>query len=97
MPCFEHWGTLSIGDALLAILAIDVVGVARGWKLLDHWGHLGGAAAGAAWARFGDDVWKASLKGAERMRAWEKEEAERRRKRRDRERRRRREEEQRRR
>ena len=90
VPFFEGLGNISIGEALLAILALDVVGVARGWRRLDHWGHLGGAAAGAAWAGFGDEIWKSSLRGAERMRAWAKglrEETER--KRRERERRRR--------
>ena len=69
----------------------------RGWKRLDHWGHLGGAAAGAAWSRWGDQAWRASLREAERLRAWvreareedEKRRRERERKRREVERRRR--------
>lgn len=90
VPFFEGLGNISIGEALLAILALDAVGVARGWRRLDHWGHLGGAAAGAAWASFGGEIWRSSLRGAEGMRAWARgarEEAER--KRRERERRRR--------
>ena len=57
----------------MGILTIDVVGVLRGWRRLDHWGHLGGAAAGAAWGSFGDDIWRESLLGAERMRVAVKE------------------------
>ena len=68
----------------------------RGWRRLDHWGHLGGAAAGAAWAGLGGEkIWRASFKGAERLRSWVREEEEagrmRKREREERERRRRRE------
>ena len=92
VPFFEGLGNYSIAQALLAILAVDVVGVLRGWRRLDHWGHLGGAAAGAAWGTggLGDDVWRASLRGAERLRAWarrSREEAERKRRERERQRR----------
>lgn len=73
VPFLESLGNLSIGDALLAILALDVVGVLRVWRRLDHWGHLGGAAAGAAWARGGGDLWQASLREAERLRGWVRE------------------------
>lgn len=69
IPLLESLGNLSIGDAFLAILSLDVIGVLRGWRRLDHWGHLGGAAAGAAWAKGGAEIWQGSLREAERLRA----------------------------
>lgn len=39
------------------LVLMDVVGALRGWKMLDHWAHLGGAAFGAMYWRYGSDMW----------------------------------------
>lgn len=31
------------------MVAVDAVGLLRGWRMFDHAAHLAGAAAGAAW------------------------------------------------
>ncbi|KAI0050966.1 hypothetical protein FA95DRAFT_1676293 [Auriscalpium vulgare] len=45
-----QWG---LGVALLA----DVVGAMAGWRRLDHWAHLGGAAFGALYYAYGMQRW----------------------------------------
>lgn len=37
---------ISIGLATGGMVALDVVGLLRGWRLFDHSAHLGGAVAG---------------------------------------------------
>lgn len=34
------------GSALVAAIGFEALGVLLGWRMLDHWGHLGGAAFG---------------------------------------------------
>lgn len=34
------------GDAIFGILALDMLGILLGWKMLDHAAHLGGALFG---------------------------------------------------
>lgn len=57
---------LPIGAATGALVALDVVGLVRGWRMFDHAAHLAGAAAGAGYWAFGHDAF-------ERLRAmmWE--------------------------
>ncbi|KAH8111059.1 hypothetical protein DFH11DRAFT_1616741 [Phellopilus nigrolimitatus] len=39
------------------MVALDVIGILRGWRLFDHWAHLGGAAFGAIYYKYGPDFW----------------------------------------
>lgn len=78
---------LRLADAVGALVAVDVLGAAAGWRVLDHWGHLGGAAAGWAYARWGGSAWAwahsaaATARAArDRGEAWLEERARRRRK-----------------
>ncbi|EEB89068.1 hypothetical protein MPER_12885, partial [Moniliophthora perniciosa FA553] len=34
-----------------------IIGIARGWRMFDHWAHLGGAAFGAAYYAYGPKLW----------------------------------------
>lgn len=45
-------------SALIAIMALDTLGLIMGWKVLDHAGHLGGALFGVWYAYYGKDLWK---------------------------------------
>ncbi|KAI9457180.1 hypothetical protein HD554DRAFT_2143408 [Boletus coccyginus] len=45
--------TAGVGALVLA----DVVGVLRGWKLFDHYAHLGGAAFGVLYYAHGEEFW----------------------------------------
>ncbi|KAG8904377.1 hypothetical protein FRC00_014003 [Tulasnella sp. 408] len=36
-----------IGAAVSGMVALDILGIIRGWQMFDHWAHLGGAAFGA--------------------------------------------------
>ncbi|KAH9921686.1 uncharacterized protein BXZ73DRAFT_51640 [Epithele typhae] len=47
--------TMSTG--VCGMVALDVIGVLRGWRFLDHYAHLGGAAFGAFWWWIGPDFW----------------------------------------
>ncbi|POY71850.1 hypothetical protein BMF94_5211 [Rhodotorula taiwanensis] len=40
---------IPIGVAASALVAVDIVGLLRGWRMFDHAAHLAGAAMGAAW------------------------------------------------
>ncbi|KAK0199259.1 hypothetical protein DFS33DRAFT_1388842 [Desarmillaria ectypa] len=40
-----------------ALLALDVLGVIRGWRFFDHFAHLGGATFGVAYYTFGPTFW----------------------------------------
>jgi rhomboid-like protein len=47
----------SIQTGVGALVAMDVIGALRGWRLFDHWAHLGGAAFGALYWRYGAYIW----------------------------------------
>ncbi|KDQ50761.1 hypothetical protein JAAARDRAFT_185971 [Jaapia argillacea MUCL 33604] len=50
------------------LVLMDVVGVLRGWRMFDHWAHLGGAAFGALYFVYGPRFWdsmRATTKHAE--------------------------------
>ncbi|KAN0088917.1 hypothetical protein V8E55_005974 [Tylopilus felleus] len=49
--------SVSITTGVGALVLADIVGVLRGWKLFDHYAHLGGAAFGALYYAYGDEVW----------------------------------------
>ncbi|KAF8587882.1 hypothetical protein K439DRAFT_1337029, partial [Ramaria rubella] len=40
------------------LVAIDVLGIIRGWRFFDHWAHLGGAMFGALYYAFGPRIWE---------------------------------------
>ncbi|KAK9812858.1 hypothetical protein WJX72_004806 [[Myrmecia] bisecta] len=43
---------------LRSFVALDVVGALRGWRFLDHYGHLGGAMFGLLYAKYGEQyIW----------------------------------------
>ncbi|CEH12907.1 Integral membrane protease of the rhomboid family involved in different forms of regulated intramembrane proteolysis [Ceraceosorus bombacis] len=47
-----------IAQGVLGLVALDVVGVLRGWRMFDHWAHLGGAAFGYLYFKHGNDLWE---------------------------------------
>lgn len=49
---------LPLSTALPVLIAIDAVGLARGWMVLDHAAHLGGAALGWIGYRYSQLGWK---------------------------------------
>ncbi|KAF9461537.1 hypothetical protein BDZ94DRAFT_1196100 [Collybia nuda] len=50
-PISIQWG---VGGLVL----MDIVGILRGWRYLDHWAHLGGAAFGVAYYAYGPAFWR---------------------------------------
>ncbi|OBZ66851.1 Presenilins-associated rhomboid-like protein, mitochondrial [Grifola frondosa] len=40
-----------------ALVAVDILGALRGWKIFDHWAHLGGAAFGMFYYAYGPHIW----------------------------------------
>lgn len=48
---------LDIQTAVVGLVALDMVGIMRGWRVIDHWAHLGGAAFGAAYYAYGPKLW----------------------------------------
>jgi rhomboid-like protein len=49
--------TLPIKWGVVGLVAMDITGIVRGWRVLDHYGHLSGAAFGAAYFFAGPYVW----------------------------------------
>ncbi|KAF8127362.1 hypothetical protein EV363DRAFT_1515011, partial [Boletus edulis] len=49
--------SMSITTGVGALVLADIVGVLRGWKLFDHYAHLGGATFGALYYACGDEFW----------------------------------------
>lgn len=45
----------SAGNAIQAIMALDVAGIIFRWKLFDHAAHLGGACVGIFWSYYGQN------------------------------------------
>jgi len=39
------------------MVALDAIGIIRGWRMFDHWAHLGGAAFGALYWMYGPPIW----------------------------------------
>ncbi|KAF5353070.1 hypothetical protein D9758_008762 [Tetrapyrgos nigripes] len=48
---------IDIQTGVGALVLLDVVGALRGWRILDHWAHLGGAAFGAMYWYCGPELW----------------------------------------
>ncbi|KAI8996623.1 hypothetical protein BD414DRAFT_409158 [Trametes punicea] len=51
------WFPINIWTGFCTLLSIDLLGVIRGWKIFDHYAHLGGAAFGAFWYAYGAKIW----------------------------------------
>ncbi|KAH9893560.1 hypothetical protein C8Q73DRAFT_761601 [Cubamyces lactineus] len=51
------WYPINIQTGVGALLALDLIGAWRGWKIFDHFAHLGGAAFGAFWYAYGAKIW----------------------------------------
>ncbi|TKA55194.1 hypothetical protein B0A53_02164 [Rhodotorula sp. CCFEE 5036] len=49
---------IPIGLATSALVAVDVIGLVRGWRMFDHAAHLAGAAMGAGWYFAGHAVFE---------------------------------------
>ncbi|KZT07405.1 uncharacterized protein LAESUDRAFT_651213 [Laetiporus sulphureus 93-53] len=49
---------IPISFALCALLAFDFAGVIYGWRVFNHWAHLGGAAFGALYYEYGPEIWE---------------------------------------
>jgi rhomboid-like protein len=48
---------ISIQTGVSALVVMDIIGALRGWRIFDHWAHLGGAAFGALYWRYGAHFW----------------------------------------
>ncbi|KAI0741359.1 hypothetical protein C8Q80DRAFT_1110950 [Daedaleopsis nitida] len=53
------WFPINIQTGFFAILALDTVGILRGWRFFDHYAHIGGALFGMFWYKYGADIWYA--------------------------------------
>lgn len=54
---FPPFFPIPITAGVGGIILLDIVGVIRGWKLFDHYAHLGGAAFGALYYYYGTSWW----------------------------------------
>ncbi|THH11871.1 hypothetical protein EW146_g7905 [Bondarzewia mesenterica] len=54
---FPPTGSIPIEYGVGALVLLDIVGALRGWRLFDHFAHLGGAAFGAAYYAYGMRFW----------------------------------------
>ncbi|KAI0709663.1 hypothetical protein C8T65DRAFT_808032 [Cerioporus squamosus] len=51
------WYSFNIQTGFVALVAIDVLGVVRGWTSFGHFVHLGGALFGVFWFKYGTEIW----------------------------------------
>ncbi|KAG6832660.1 hypothetical protein H0H87_000842 [Tephrocybe sp. NHM501043] len=49
---------IDIQTGVGALVLLDIIGATRGWRMFDHWAHLGGAAFGAAYYCYGPAFWQ---------------------------------------
>lgn len=49
---------IAMSTLLPCMMGLDAVGALLRWRVLDHWGHLGGAAFGVAYATVGLGLWE---------------------------------------
>ncbi|KAG6907136.1 hypothetical protein DXG01_010355 [Tephrocybe rancida] len=49
---------IDIQTGVGALVLLDIIGAARGWRFFDHWAHLGGAAFGVAYYCYGPAFWQ---------------------------------------
>ncbi|KAK7060831.1 hypothetical protein VNI00_000564 [Paramarasmius palmivorus] len=60
------WYPIDIQTGVAGLVMLDIIGIARGWRMFDHWAHLGGAAFGAAYYAYGPKLWanlRSEIKG----------------------------------
>ncbi|KAL0066079.1 hypothetical protein AAF712_006910 [Marasmius tenuissimus] len=48
---------IDIQTGVMGLVAFDILGIIRGWRVIDHWAHLGGAAFGALYWAYGPKLW----------------------------------------
>jgi rhomboid-like protein len=48
---------IRLESLLYMLVSLDVLGVSLAWRWLDHWGHLGGAAYGILYTKYGQAAW----------------------------------------
>ncbi|KIK60517.1 hypothetical protein GYMLUDRAFT_261492 [Collybiopsis luxurians FD-317 M1] len=48
---------IDIQTGVMGLVALDMFGIYRGWRMCDHWAHLGGAAFGAMYYYCGPGIW----------------------------------------
>ncbi|RSH91515.1 hypothetical protein EHS25_009814 [Saitozyma podzolica] len=66
---FVPFISFPIGLGVAGMVAVDLVGLIRGWRMFDHVAHLGGAAFGLLYYEYGRQVWvwlRRQLGGKER-------------------------------
>ena len=54
---FLPFVSFPIKYGVASLIALDVVGLVRGWKVFDHVAHLGGAAFGFVYYQYGARFW----------------------------------------
>jgi len=54
---FFPWLQVPISAGVGGLVLLDVVGVWRGWRVFDHWAHLGGAMFGVFYFYYGPQLW----------------------------------------
>ncbi|QRV74115.1 rhomboid family protein [Ceratobasidium sp. AG-Ba] len=54
---FLPFVSVPIGAGVGAMVCLDVLGIIRGWRMFDHWAHLGGAAFGVIYYNYGTNFW----------------------------------------
>ncbi|KZT53399.1 hypothetical protein CALCODRAFT_440107 [Calocera cornea HHB12733] len=54
---FFPWLQMPISAGVGGLVLLDIVGVSRGWRVFDHWAHLGGAAFGVFYFYYGPQLW----------------------------------------
>lgn len=54
---FPPTGSFNIQTGVMGLVALDVLGIVRGWRRFDHWAHLGGATFGALYYYYGPFIW----------------------------------------
>ncbi|KAH7922601.1 rhomboid-domain-containing protein [Leucogyrophana mollusca] len=54
---FPPFFPIPIQTGVGALVMLDIVGVLRGWRMFDHYAHLGGAAFGAMYYMYGPSWW----------------------------------------
>jgi len=50
---FLPWFPIPSQVGFAGAITLDILGIIRGWKIFDHWAHLGGAMAGIAYFFYG--------------------------------------------